>query len=103
MGVGIFTSGASAFAVVDRGCTITGTPEADTLIFINPQRILNEAAPRLMPEKDLAEMRKGFGEMKQFVGVDPARLDYLVIVVRFRKPSADLSFNPPELMAVAAI
>ena len=36
-------------------------PDADTLMYINSQRILNEAAPRLMPEKELAEMCKVFG------------------------------------------
>lgn len=32
VGVGIMTPAAPAFAVVDRGCTSTGTPGADTLI-----------------------------------------------------------------------
>ena len=32
VGVGIMTPAAPAFAVVDRGCTITGTPGKDTLI-----------------------------------------------------------------------
>lgn len=77
-------------------------PEADTLIFINARRILNEAAPRLMPEKDFAEMRRVFGEMKNFAGVDPSNLDYIVLAVRFRKPTADLTFMPPEFMAVAS-
>jgi hypothetical protein len=77
-------------------------PEADTLIFINARRILNEAAPRLMPEKDLAEMRKAFGQMKNFAGVDPSNLDYIVLAVRFRKPTADLTFMPPEFMAVTS-
>ena len=77
-------------------------PEADTLVFINARRILNEAAPRLIPEKGLAEMRKGFGEMKNFAGVDPSNLDYIVFAVRFRKPTADLTFMPPEFIAVAS-
>jgi hypothetical protein len=81
---------------------LAALPEADTLIFINARRILNEAAPRLMPEKDLAEMRKGFASMKDFAGVDPSNLDYLVIAVRFRKPTAELTFMPPEFMAVAS-
>jgi hypothetical protein len=82
--------------------SVANLPEADTLIYINTQRILNEAAPRLMPEKELAEMRKAFGEMKQFSGVDPTKVDYLVIAVRSRKPSADLNFMPPEFMALAS-
>ena len=81
---------------------LAALPEADTLIFINSRRILNEAAPRLMPEKDLADMRKGFGEMKQFAGVDPSNVDYIVVAVRFRKPTAELTFMPPEFMALAS-
>jgi len=81
--------------------SLAALPEADTLIFINPQRILNEAAPRVMSEKDLADMRKTFADMKQSTGVDPARIDYVVLAVRFRKPSAELNFNPPEVMVVA--
>ena len=82
--------------------SLASLPEADTLIYINTQRILNEAAPRLLPEKDLAEMRKAFTEAKQHAGVDPSKIDYIVLAVRFRKPTADLSFMPPELLAVAS-
>jgi len=82
--------------------SLAALPEADTLIFINSRRILNEAAPRLMPEKDLADMRKGFAEMKQFAGADPSNVDYMVIAVRFRKPTAELTFMPPEFMAVVS-
>ncbi|MCM3874696.1 MAG: hypothetical protein ND895_28720 [Pyrinomonadaceae bacterium] len=81
---------------------LAALPEADTLIFINSRRILSEAAPRLMPEKDLADMRKGFDDMKQMSGVDPSSVDYIVIAVRFRKPSAELTFMPPEFMALAS-
>ncbi|MGH9908837.1 MAG: hypothetical protein ACRD8U_25035 [Pyrinomonadaceae bacterium] len=76
-------------------------PEADMLIFINPQRFLNEAMPRLLPEKDLVEMRKSFAAVNQFAGVDPSKVNYVVMAVRVRKPSAELSFNPPEVMIVA--
>lgn len=75
-------------------------PEADTLIYLSPQRILNEAAPKLMSEKDLAGMRQAFAEIKQNAGIDPAQIEYFVIAVRFRKPAPDLSFNPPEIMAI---
>lgn len=81
---------------------LAALPETDTLIFINSRRILNEAAPRLMPEKELAEMRKTFAQMKQFAGVDPSNVDYVVVAVRFRKPTADLTFMLPEFMAVAS-
>jgi hypothetical protein len=82
--------------------SLAALPEADTLIFINSRRILNEAAPRLMPEKDLANLRKTFADVKQFAGMDPSNVDYLVVAVRFRKPTAELAFMPPEVMAVAS-
>ncbi len=77
-------------------------PEADTLIYINSQRIINDALPRLMPEKDLADLRKTMADINQFAGVDPGRVDYLLIAIRFRKPNADLNFMPPDFMAVAS-
>lgn len=80
---------------------LTSLPEADTLVYINPQRVLNEAAPRFMPEKDLEGLRKTFADVKQFSGVDPTKVDFIVLAVRSRKPTADLNFAPPEFMAVA--
>ena len=82
--------------------SLASLPEADTLIYINTQRILNEVAPRVLPEKELSEMRKAFADAKQQAGVDPSKVDYVVIAVRFRKPTADLSFMPPDFLAVAS-
>ena len=76
-------------------------PEADTLVYINSQRILNEVLPRFMPEKDLAQLRQGMMNVKQMAGVDPAKVEYIVIAIRFRKPTADLSFMPPEVMMLS--
>ena len=76
-------------------------PEADTLVYINAQRIMNEVLPRLMPEKDLAELRQGMAGVKQMSGVDPAKVEYVVMAVRFRKPTSDLSFIPPEFMVLS--
>lgn len=81
---------------------LANLPDADTLIYINPRRILTEAAPRVLPEKDLDQMRQGLAELKKNVGLDPANLDYLVLQIRFRKPGADLKFSLPEFMMVAS-
>ena len=81
---------------------LAALPEADTLIYINWRRILSEAAPRLMPETDLADMRKTFADIKQMSGMDPSNVDYIVIAVRFRKPTAELTFMPPEFMALTS-
>jgi hypothetical protein len=81
--------------------SLTNLPETDTLIYINPQRILNEAAPRILSEKDLADLRKTLADVNQFAGVDPTKAEFIVLAVRSRKPAADLNFAPPQLMAVA--
>jgi hypothetical protein len=79
---------------------LASLPEADMLIHINPRRILNEAAPRVMAASDVAKMRTLFDDLKMGAGVDPANIDYIVIALRFHKPATDLSFVPPEVMAV---
>ena len=82
--------------------SLSSLPEADTLIYINPQRILNELLPKLLPAKDVEGMRKGFEEVKKSAGIDPTRVEYIVIAVRFKKPSDDLNFQPPEFMVVSS-
>ena len=77
-------------------------PEADTIVYINPQRILNDLLPKFMPPKDLEGMRKGFEQAKQMAGVDPTKIDYIVVATRFRKPTDDLNFQMPEFMIVAS-
>src|SRR5687767_15634354 len=57
--------------------SLSNLPEAEALIYINPQRIINEALPKVMPEKELAGMREGFAMMKQQAGIDPAKIDYI--------------------------
>lgn len=82
--------------------SLASLPEADTLIYINPQRILNEVVPKFMPAKDVEGMRKAFDDVRKNAGIDPTKIDYIVIAVRFKKPTADLNFQPPEFLAVAS-
>lgn len=89
-------------SVQDIRGALSSLPEADALVYINSRRLINEAAPRLLSENDLAGMRKTFADMNQFAGVDPTKLDFVVLAVRFRKPSPDLKFTPPEFMAVSS-
>ena len=79
---------------------LASLPEADALIYVSPQRILNEAAPRVMDPAELAKARATFADMKKGAGIDPSSIEYLVIAVRFHKPAADLSFVAPDVMAV---
>ena len=75
-------------------------PDADVLIYTSPQKILNEAAPKVVDPTEIAKMRATFDDLKKSVGIDPSAIDYLVIAVRFHKPAADLSFAAPDVMTV---
>jgi hypothetical protein len=79
---------------------LASLPEADVLIYASPQRILTEAAPRVMTPAEFTKMRESFADFKKSIGVDPATIEYLVIAVRFHKPASDLSFVAPDVMAV---
>jgi hypothetical protein len=79
---------------------LASLPEADTLVYINPRRILTEAAPRVLSQKDLDSMHEGLAEFKKNMGLDPSNLDFVVFQIRFKKPGADLSFSLPEFMLV---
>ena len=51
--------------------SLASLPEADTILFSSPQRILNEAAPKVMAAADVAKMRTDFADIKKAVGIDP--------------------------------
>jgi hypothetical protein len=93
---------ASAAASQTATSSLANLPEADTLVYINTQRILNEAVPRLMPEKDVAGMRSAFDMAKQQSGIDPSKIDYVVIASRFKRPTPDLNFQAAEFMVVVS-
>lgn len=97
LAIPFLTTAAAAQSVTT---SLASLPDADVLIYVSPQRILNDAAPRVMSAKDVTEMRAGFAEMKKSVGFDPSSVEYLVIALRFHKPADDLSFVAPDIMAV---
>ena len=80
---------------------LASLPEADALIYISPQRILNEAAPRVLSPAEITKMRAEFADIKTSAGVDPSAVEYLVLAVRFNKPATNLSFVAPDVMIVA--
>ena len=91
----------SAALAQNSAAALASLPEADALIYISPQRIVNEAAPRVMPASELTNMRNAFADIKKSAGIDPSSIEYLVLAVRFNKPAADLSFVAPDIMLVA--
>jgi hypothetical protein len=102
--VALFVLSASALAQTSQpaASSLAALPEADTIIYLNPQRILTDAAPRVLSEPHLTKMRAHLDEVKEKSGVDLARVDYVVVEARFRKPSAELKVQPPEFLAVAS-
>jgi hypothetical protein len=92
---------ASPVATQSVASTLAALPDADTLIYINPRRILNDAAPRVVAAAEVAKMRATFDDLKKGLGVDPSTIDHVVIAVRFNKPSGDLNFVPPDVLAIA--
>ena len=82
--------------------SLSALPEADTLIYFSPRRILNDVAPKLLPQTEVEKMRANFEEIKKSIGVDPSKLDYATIGIRFHKPTAELNFVPPDFLIVAA-
>jgi hypothetical protein len=84
----------------NNAAALASLPEADAVVYISPQRILNEAAPRVMAPADLTKMRGTFAELKKSAGIDPSSIEYLVVAVRSNKPATDLSFVAPDVMAV---
>lgn len=91
---------APAAVAQNAPAALASLPEADALIYVSPQRILSDAAPRVMAPAELTKMRDAFADIKKSIGVDPATIEYLVIAVRFHKPASDLSFVAPDVMAV---
>jgi len=81
--------------------TLAQLPEADTVVYLSPQKIFNEVAPRLMEPADVTKMRAAFVDIKRNIGMDPASVEYLAIAIRFNKPTADLSFAAPDVLVVA--
>ena len=82
--------------------SLSNLPEADELIYISPHRVLTEAAPRVLPDADLAKMRADLSDVKKQTGIDPANIDFIVFQVRFRKPTAEVNFSLPEYLVVAS-
>ena len=92
---------ANSTAARAQAGSLANLPEAETLVYVSPQRILRDAAPRVMSEADLAKMRSAFAEVKSQTGIDPLNINYVVLAIRFRKPAADLKLMPPDYMVVA--
>jgi hypothetical protein len=91
---------AHATSMQSAASALASLPQADTLIYISPQRVLSDAAPKFASPTDLAAMREEFANLKKSAGIDPASVEYIVLALRFQKPTGDLNFVPPDLLAI---
>lgn len=91
----------SAPSVQSQVDHLSTLPESDGIVYFNASRILNEAVPRLLPEKELKEFRDGLVQLKAFTGVDLMNLEFLAITMRFNKPAEDTMFPIPDVMLIA--
>jgi len=87
----------AAFA---QSTQLANLPEADLLIYISPQRLFNDFLPKVLPPKEAADMQAAFGDIKRGAGFDLTSVEYIVVAARFHKPTADLNFVAPDVMAV---
>jgi hypothetical protein len=95
-----FLSFAPAAFAQTMSTQLANLPEADVLIYVSPQRLLNDFMPKVMAAKETAEFQAALVDIKRGAGVDLAGVEYIVLAVRFHKPTADLNFVAPDVMAV---
>jgi hypothetical protein len=87
-------SAAAAQTSTDARQALSRFPESQAVLYLNANRLINGAMPRVMPP---AEYQKMVDEAKK-VGVDVRGLDYAIVGVRFA-PSAPAGALP-EVLAV---
>lgn len=75
-------------------------PDADLIIHINPQRIINDALPRIMPADKYKDIRNMLEQAKQVTGIDASHIEYLVAAVRIDKPKGNVPFPMPDFVFV---
>ena len=104
---------ASAFAQTSSA-VFSNLPESDAVIYLNLRRVLDDVLPRVLPEKQLAEMKKGVDSIKQQTGFDLRNIDNAVLTMRLGKsptgaPAPEFllfvrgSFNAEALLSLARI
>jgi hypothetical protein len=83
----------AAVRAQDARSTLTTFPESHAVLYINARRLVNEAAPAVVPAEAL---NKAIGEAKQFIDLNG--LEYVIVGARLR---GAVSFtNLPEVLLI---
>lgn len=80
--------------------SLSTLPESDALVYINASRILNEALPRLVPEKEMQGLRTGLDQLKAFTNIDLKNMEFMIVALRFNKPSGGVMHPLPQTIFV---
>jgi hypothetical protein len=75
-------------------------PESDAIIYVNASRILNEAMPRLVPEKEMQDIRSGLEQLKAFTNIDLKNMEFMIMAVRFNKPAGGVMNPIPQAIFI---
>lgn len=89
---------APASAAQNSPVELSTLPEADLVLFINPNKILNDALPKLVPAKQNDDIRDSLVQIKKLMAVDVGRMRYLAVAIRVRKPVGTEPIPLPEVL-----
>lgn len=81
--------------------SLSTLPEFDAVLYLNTSRILNDAIPRLLPEKQLNDLHDGMDQLKTSTTIDLSHVEQVVVVARFNKLSPGVMIPIPDAMIVA--
>ena len=90
----------TATAAQSRIESLSTLPESDVVLNVNVARIMNEAMPRLMPEKDLSDLRSGMDFIKNFTTIDLRNVELAMVALRFNKLSSGITLPIPDAMFI---
>ncbi|HLL71815.1 MAG TPA: hypothetical protein VK363_10305 [Pyrinomonadaceae bacterium] len=87
------TSAAVVVRAQDARSALTNFPESQAVLYINAKRLINEAAPSIVPPEVL---NKALNDARQFIDLNG--LDYVIAGARLR---GEVSMtNPPEVLLI---
>lgn len=80
--------------------SLSTLPEAEVIVYVNASRIVTDVAPRVLPPKELQEMRNMLEQVKAFTRIDLKDIEFMVLATRFSKPTGASMYPLPEAMFV---
>ena len=73
---------------------VSSLPESQAVLFVNARRITNDALPRLLTPKQLADLDKGIADIRKQVNVEVRGIQYVVVGLRFAPDTLSAGQTP---------